>query len=420
MKKDYRTAKRKEADERQRAAGSLQQKRLNAAGVLGIETDGTLTDPSLTTDERHELKEATDAALAEKPYLQLIRGDKIRPEPVYWLWPKWLPQGKISLSAGMPEIGKTTVLLDLAARVTRGRPMPDGTEGDPDTRHNVLIFSAEDDAADTLIPRLIAAGADMRHVFFEGASADKDGMATSFNLRDHLAALKEKIAQVKPRLIIFDPLTAYVGKIDTHRESEIRQLLRPIVVLAAALRITVVGVAHVNKPKDLSALMRITGSAAWGAAARSVLGTVEDPAQEQQERQELQAVVVPVKHNLAPDSIPLGYKIETVMLDERDGLRKAIETTRIRWLGPRNDVDVRHELESAGRSSGKTSDKLQEGMDFIRDELASGRVKSRQIFEDAAERGIAEKTINRAKRELHIDPRQIHRDGKRWWEWSLP
>jgi len=370
--------------------------------------------------------EMAKAAVEEGDKSQLLvdRACDITPVRLRWVWPSWVPKGKITLEAGKPEIGKSTLLLDLAARLTRRAPMPDGSRGDPDDRCDVLIFSAEDTANDTIVPRLIAANARMEHVYLERTVIDKNGMAKGFNLRDDLVALERKVRELRPILVIFDPLSAYVGRIDAHRETEVRQLLRPFGALAAEYDFAVIAIVHVNKAKDFSALMRILGSVAFGATARSVIGVVPDP---DVERQYVAGVI---KTNLAVKPPALAYQIEAITLAEKvvdwgdpeegvwpeyEPLLEEISTTRLAWRGERTGVNVEEvmsqELEPAAR--------VAQAETFLKEELKAGAVPQTQVETHGKAAGLSMITLNRAKKHLGVTSLKVRRGDKDLWVWAL-
>ena len=202
------------------------------------------------------------------------RASDIPMEKIEWLWLNRIPRGKCGLLAGDPKLGKTTVLLDITARVSRGAPWPcrEGTA----PRGSVIYFTGEDDPADTLIPRLVAAGADLTKIHFVEAVKDENGNRT-FHLQSDLARLERKIAGVGDvALVIFDPISSYFGKTDTYRNTEVRGVLEPVVKMAARCKIAIICNTHLAKGSKGRANMRILDSVAMTAAVRSVYMVIED------------------------------------------------------------------------------------------------------------------------------------------------
>lgn len=253
--------------------------------------------------------------------VRLIRGTDIEPEPVQWLWPGWLALNKLHILAGAAGVGKTTVALAMAATVTIGGRWPDGSRCDAG---NVLIFSGEDDAADTLLPRLLASGADRSRCFFVGG-ARVNGEETPFDpARDlgRLLAAVEKIGGV--RLLIVDPVVSAVTG-DSHKNTEVRRGLQPLVDLAAACQASVLGITHFSKGgQGQDPTQRVVGSVAFSAVARVVLvaakvkGDDGEPAR----------ILARSKSNIGPDDGGFEYHLEQTELDH------GIRASRVLWGKP--------------------------------------------------------------------------------------
>ena len=216
---------------------------------------------------------------------------------INWLWPGRIALGKLSMLAGDPGLGKSFLSCDLAARVSTGQKWPDGRESQG--AGDVLLLNAEDDPADTIKPRLRAARADMKRIRVMHA-VDKGRL---FSLDKHLCELAA-CASMMPdlRLIIIDPVTAFVSGIDSHESAEVRQALTPLAELAKYTGVAVLGVGHLNKGAG-SAVYRVTGSLAWTAAARATWFVLKDP-QDRDKR-----LLLPVKNNIGNDRIGMAYAI---------------------------------------------------------------------------------------------------------------
>jgi putative DNA primase/helicase len=171
----------------------------------------------------------------------------IEPEKVDWLWEQRLPLGKCVLVAGEGGLGKSMVLAWIAAAVSRGKAWPCGEGQSP--LGSVIILSAEDDAADTIVPRLIAADADCSKVhILEAVCQEDDKGHRSFNLQLDLFELEKQIAELGDTLlVIIDPITSYLGKVDSHKNAELRSVLEPLSKMAARLHITVIANTHLSK-----------------------------------------------------------------------------------------------------------------------------------------------------------------------------
>jgi putative DNA primase/helicase len=223
-----------------------------------------------------------------------------------WLWPGRIPTGKVSLLCGDPGLGKSLVTLDIAARVTRGGGWPDSEL--PAERGTVLLFTAEDDAADTVAPRLVAAGADLGRVqIVDGLEAAESDSLHSFSLGMHLSELDDALAGlVDARLVVIDPITAYLEGVHEMRSTNVRRMLRGVTEIAERRRVAVLAITHLSKRGVGPASLRALDSLAFAAAARSVWLVAQDPAQP------TRRLMTPAKTNLAAGIGGLSYTIESI------------------------------------------------------------------------------------------------------------
>ena len=161
----------------------------------------------------------------------LIRLEDVKREKVRWLWEGWIPLAKLTVLDGDPGLGKSLTTLDITARVSTGRPMPDGSRGDLKDPESVVIMSAEDGLGDTIRPRLEAAGADCERIFALQAIGEGDD-ARLPDLTD-LDAVRESVQQHDAKLVIIDPLMAFLpSDSDAHRDQDVRRILAPLARLA--------------------------------------------------------------------------------------------------------------------------------------------------------------------------------------------
>ncbi|MBY0235035.1 MAG: AAA family ATPase, partial [Burkholderiaceae bacterium] len=195
----------------------------------------------------------------------LTCGSSLKPEPVSWLWRDWLAQGKLHILAGAPGQGKTTIALAFMATVTSGGYWPDGSRCPVG---NVLMWTGEDDPADTLIPRLMAMGADISRVFFVTGKR-LDGEVVPFDPAQDIPqvmAQAERIGNV--RMLVLDPVVSAVAG-DSHKNTEVRRAMQPLVDLGAALGAVILGITHFSKGGAGSdPASRVVGSIAFTAVAR--------------------------------------------------------------------------------------------------------------------------------------------------------
>ena len=232
------------------------------------------------------------------------RGSDLRIVPVAWLWRDWLARGKLHLLAGAPGQGKTTIALAFAATVTSGGRWPNGASCKPG---NVLIYSGEDDPADTLAPRLLASGADMSRCYFVKGTRI-DGEEQAFDPARDMEKLRKCIASMPGGidLLIVDPIVGAVTG-DSHKNTETRRGLQPLVDLAAECRCALIGITHFQKGgHGTDPSMRVIGSVAFTALARVVMVA----AKVQSEDDKPLRVLARAKSNIGPDDGGFEYHLE--------------------------------------------------------------------------------------------------------------
>ncbi len=317
------------------------------------------------------------------------RASDITMESVRWLWPMRIARGKVSIIAGHPGLGKSQLTASLAAIVTTGGRWPVDRSEAPSGR--VVILSAEDDPADTIVPRLTAAGADTSRVHIIDAVADErdDGRKirrTVDILRDldRIDALLARLGDVA--LLIVDPITAYLGGIDSHRTSDVRGALAPLADMAMRHGTAVVAVSHLRKAAGAEALLRITGSLAFVAAARATYVVARDP------QDEHRRLFLPAKNNLGDDRSGLAYRIGPATVGD------GIETSRIVWDSEPVTVTADEALAAPVEDEARTE--REEAADWLRELLSGGPVRVSEIKREAKEAGLSWRTVERAKRAI--------------------
>jgi hypothetical protein len=323
----------------------------------------------------------------------LVNLADVVPELVEWLWPWRVAAGKTTLICGDPGLGKSWIALDIAARLSSGRVWPDGSaSGEP---ANVLLLSAEDGLSDTIRPRLDALGANVSRItavsIVQSASEPERGIQLS-----DLEALEIAVKDASARVVIIDPITAYLGDTDSHRDAAVRALLAPIALLAERLRFALVAVMHLGKSTQRAAVYRPGGSIAFTAFARIVLAVAQLPDRDDRR------VLVPVKNNLSSPPPALAYTIA-------DGA--------LTWEPePVLDCDVEALLSGL---PGKRSQR-RETDTWLSALLTKGPVEVRQIRDEATAAGVAWRSVTRAKARLRVRSfrRGFSRDGQ--WFWALP
>jgi len=328
--------------------------------------------------------------LPERPQtgVTLLDAHTIRPAPVAWLWDGWLARGKVHILAGAPGTGKTTAALAMAATVTTGGRWPDGTRAQIG---NVVIWSGEDDPTDTLVPRLIAAGADLRRVRFVASTTDDKG-PRAFDPASDMDALSEAIADSPPALLIVDPVVSAVSG-DSHKNAEVRRALQPLVDLAMVRCCAVLGITHLTKgTQGRDPTERVTGSLAFGALARVVLIAAKLPDDQGGGR-----VLARAKNNLGPDGGGYRYDLDVCDLDAHPGL----SATRALWgdAMPGDAREILGQAETVTDPEEKT-DREAAG-DWLREYLhARGPSRVADVLRDARAYGYSERTLQRARKDI--------------------
>jgi putative DNA primase/helicase len=328
---------------------------------------------------------------------------------VDWLWPGRFARGKFGLVAGMPDMGKGQIAAFIAAAVTAAIALPCEEGNAP--QGNVIWFNAEDGERDTVLPRLAAAGANPKRVHFVNG-ARVGGEDKSFSLVTDLRLLRKAIKRIgNVVLVIIDPVSAYlgVGKVDGRSATDVRGVLTPLKDMAEELHIAVIGISHFNKKDDIkSALLRVSDSIAYVAAARHVYAVLDDPEDKNSK------LFVKAKNNLARDTKALRYGMGVKAVGYDDRLGVDITAPYIIWHPQHVKITANEAMQAAGGHTAK-----REAREFLLERLEAGPRKSDDIIEEAKQESIAEKTLRRAKKELGVKARREGGSDGTWF-WELP
>lgn len=300
--------------------------------MIDLQAAGHLTDEKwdeLFTKGRATAQEAPACGGA----LVTVCADAVAIEPVSWLWPDRIARGKLNIIAGDPGLAKSTITISMAAVVTGKagrfgvRLWPDGARCK--VNGSVVFLSAEDDAEDTLCPRLKAAGADLSRVHIvqsvlTGYTGKGEPAEKLFSLQKDLHQLDKKLEELGDVvLLVIDPITAYLDGIDSNKNSDVRGTLAPLKTLAYKHNVAVIEISHVNKD-GARALTSVNGSLAFVAAARTAYLVVEDALDPLHQRR----LVLSIKNNLGPPASGLAYTVESAKVSYPGG---SMETARIVW-----------------------------------------------------------------------------------------
>ncbi|HEY3351174.1 MAG TPA: AAA family ATPase [Thermoanaerobaculia bacterium] len=320
----------------------------------------------------------------------------VQAEEVSWLWDGRIPLGKLTLLDGDPGLGKSTLALEVAARLTRGERLPGGGLAEVSS---VLILSAEDGLGDTIRPRLEAAGADVSRVFAIQGVSDSEG-EEEFPCLRHVTEIEEAIRAHAARLLIVDPLMAYLGgETNSWHDQDVRRALAPVAAMAERTGAAVLIIRHLTKGGGSNAIYRGGGSIGISGAARSVLLVAKDPADEERR------ILASAKSNLSRPPDSLAYR-----------LRNAGDVARVEF--ETSSVPLTADQLLAAQEQPEHCGPRGEAVDFLRDLLADRPVGAKEVLKAAREAGISEMTLRRAKDKLGIRPKRIGFEGG--WFWGLP
>ena len=328
--------------------------------------------------------------------------ESVKVEQIEWLLYPFIPFGKVTIIQGDPGEGKTTMVLQIIAKLTRGEPIllnkKSQKEAQQDSEENlkqevlsqdnsiqpvnVIYQTAEDGLGDTIKPRLLAAGADCSRVL---VIDDREQPLTMLDVR-----LEEAIMQTKARMVVLDPIQGFLGTdVDMHRANEIRPLMKRVAVLAEKYHCAIILIGHMNKNSNGKSSYRGLGSIDFQAAARSVLivGRLKDEPETR--------VMCHVKSSLAPEGKSVAFRLD--------------KETGFQWIG---EYDISADDLLSGDARGQKSRIAKE---FLLDILADGGMAQKKIEEEASKQGIKKKTLRNAKQELEID--SVKRGNQ--WFWIL-
>ncbi len=317
----------------------------------------------------------------QKIELKLIRMSEVQSQEIEWLWYPFIPYGKLTIIQGDPGDGKTTLVLNIAAGLSKGIGIDETMQvSEP---MNIIYQTAEDGLADTVKPRLESAGADCQRIVVI------DESEKSLSMIDK--RIEEAIINTNARLLILDPIQAYLGGgMDMNRANEARDMTKKLGLLAEKYKCAIVLIGHMNKAAGNKAAYRGMGSIDFFAVARSVLlvGRVEG--------QPNTRAVAQIKNNLAPLGRSKAFKLE------EGGFQ---------WMG---DYEITAD-ELLGGFVPK-GNKLEQAKRLLRELAETNEVmQSKEIFSLAAEEGISKRTLENAKKELNITARKINNS----WYWEL-
>jgi hypothetical protein len=360
-----------------------------------------------------------------------VRLNDIKPIPTKWLWPGVIPLGRVTLLTGDPGAGKSLLTLDVAARVSSGLPWPDSNaecrmpnaESKPSAiphsalhiPHSsdsplrapcsVLLLTSEDDLADTVRPRLEAAGADCDRILaISSVPGEHSGdVPRPFALNRDLKRLANLLdAMPDCRLVIIDPISSFLGTTNEHANADVRAILAALTAIARDRNIAVLTVGHLRK-KEGAAIHRTIGSLAFVAGARAVWLVTKDP------NDENKRLLLPVKNNLASHATGRAFTIE----------QDNHPAPTLEWLPDPVEVTA-DTLPNIGRPAGRPDDERQHAITWLQERLAKGSRAVRDLKEESDAHGISYRTLCRAFRAIGGEAAREAIAPFNRWVWKLP
>lgn len=316
--------------------------------------------------------------------VSFTRASDIKPKPVHWLWEDRVALGTLALLAGREGIGKSTIAYDLAARITRGE-LPGVFKGEP---RSVAVVATEDSWGHTIVPRLMGADADLERVLRVDVSTS-EGVDGSLSLPQDIRALEELLGLENVALVLLDPLMSRLGDLDTHKDSEVRQALEPLVALANRSGCAMLGLIHLNKSGSTDPLSLIMGSRAFAAVARAVLFAMND-------EEAAKRYLGQPKNNLGRVDLPsLEYAIQSAHVADTD--EGPIFTGKVVWTGE-VEQSIRELLVATGEAAEAVTATAEAGT-WLVEYLTSvgGKSASSKIKQEGKAAGHSESALKKAR-----------------------
>lgn len=383
---------------------------------------------ALDTDP--ELKAAVEFLIGSPPNspeadiaagLVMTRLADVQIKQVEWVWPGRVARGKITADAGHPGVGKSVLGCDVAARITKGMDWPCDEGRAPEG--SVIILTTEDDVADTIKPRILAAGGDVNKVYVVQGVIKEDGRHKTFSLANDLALLEEAVQEIGDVVMVkIDPVNAYLGQssknFDSYRDSDIRAVFEPIQEMAQRLNIAVWATTHFNKSGGSKAITRFLGSIGMVGLSRAAYAVVED---EDEEAEPGRVLFLPVKINLAKNKGGLAFRlIERPTGDDVvpfcvgiEWEDEAVSITADEALAPKKQMK-----ENDGRKS-KDAETIKDMLAYW---LKDGPVSVKEIEQLLETNGFdpKSKSVRTAREKLGVLSRQQRGGVGEPWELYLP
>ena len=349
---------------------------------------------------RRQKQQATAEAI-------VVRLSDVQEQQVEWLWPNRIPLGKLTLLAGDPGLGKSFVTVDMAARVSTGNGWPDSFE-QRQPIGSVILFNCEDDIADTVLPRLNRAGGDPSKVIALQGVTIIDAVTGQrrqhgFSLDADLSKLIEVLEENRDvRLVVIDPVSAYCGATDSHKNADIRAMLAPMADMASKYRVAIVMVTHLSKGSGGKAVYRAMGSLAFAAAARAVWHVAKD------HEDDKRRLILLAKINISEEATGLAYRLQ-------DGAVCWEETPIVMTADEHLEKETQPERKPRG--GGEQGEAVQQAKNWLVEKLTGCSMLAKAVKQLADDADIAPATLKRAKGLAGVKSQRIGfgKESVVWW-----
>ena len=403
-------------DELAKLSGNAEAYKQNETGAFAVGSAAEVFG-ALVPQEEWEIAEAPDAnGFIQSGGLSFRSVQDIRPVEVNWLWPERIAAGKLTLIAGAPDGGKSQIAANIAATISNGGTWPFG-EGKAE-QGVVIWLSAEDDPADTTVPRLIAAGANRRLIFELKSVVRGDSGLRTFSVVEDLDEIGRVIEQIRAtcgvpvKAIVIDPISAYMGgraQGDSWKDFDVRHTMTPLLEFVARVGISTLGITHFKKGRDADVLNRVIDSIALPALSRATW--LVAPEKDGEGNPTGRRLFLVGKKNIGRPVKGLAYHIREKLIDNgRGGTMPAPSIEWASYVAATAD-------DALAEQTGKAAGKLEAAEDFLQLILADGPVSEKEIRKRAGEKHRW-RTLQRAKEKLHVVSKKV--DFDREWCWQLP
>jgi putative DNA primase/helicase len=346
------------------------------------------------------------------------KGVCVSVKPMEWLWQERIPSGAITWIVGQPGNAKSLLTVEIAACASTGRRWPDGSENTLGAV-KVLMCCMEDDLEKTVVPRLIAAGADRRNIDFldDKSFREKIGDILSqkraIDLDQDMETLLEVIKTNKEyKLMVCDPITGIFGVKSINKDQEVHPILQSLATLCQETGLTFVGVVHTPKRQTNSATEKVAGGSAVAGKCRAAFMLSRDPDSDDKHDH----VMTSIKTNLSGVKNGLKYKTVPAKAKDSDPSSPEVDTVRIEWTGTTEDQadDILAKQNAKPEQRDRQADKCEA---FLKTFLAKEPRRSTEVYDEAKAQGFGRSTVMRSLKNIggdHVDRRGEASHGGFW------